>query len=316
MLVPLTMKQCPQCGQTFEDGLAFCQRDGAPLRAAAPPPIPPPATGYGAPPTGYGPPPGGYGPAPGAPPPYAPPAYAAPPRKGFTPTQALLGGGMLLLAGGGAAYFFLRGNATPKTATAAPAADTTAAVAAQAPAYDAASGASSSTTGASIGTRYADSPRDGFVALRSTPSTTSGTRLLQIPHGEEVEVLHENGPAGRVSGRDGRWIQVRYRGTVGWAFSGFLASPHSGLADGQVPINQYGVINQPIAGYLNLRAGPTVRHAILSRMYTGERVLVVACNQRVERGTSGRMGRWCRLTHGSVDGWAFDAFIDGIGPDG
>ena len=74
----------------------------------------------------------------------------------------------------------------------------------------------------STGNAWVNSPGDGFLALRSYPSTDAGYRILQIPHGANVRVLGCQSYTARVSGRSGRWCRVSYGGYTGWAFDGWL----------------------------------------------------------------------------------------------
>lgn len=67
-----------------------------------------------------------------------------------------------------------------------------------------------------------NSPGDGFLALRSEPSSNYGYRVLQIPHGAMVRVLGCQNYMQSVGGRNGRWCQVYYAGYTGWAFDGWL----------------------------------------------------------------------------------------------
>ncbi|QQS33814.1 MAG: SH3 domain-containing protein [Acidobacteriota bacterium] len=71
-------------------------------------------------------------------------------------------------------------------------------------------------------TAWVNSPGDGFLALRSDPSADVGYRILQIPHGAEVRVISCQDRSIRIGGRSGRWCRVRYDGTTGWAFDGWL----------------------------------------------------------------------------------------------
>ena len=68
-------------------------------------------------------------------------------------------------------------------------------------------------------TAKANSPGDGFLALRSQPSTQTGTRILKIPHGAPITVW---GCLEKQSGSKGRWCQVDYNGTKGWANDGYV----------------------------------------------------------------------------------------------
>lgn len=65
-----------------------------------------------------------------------------------------------------------------------------------------------------------ESPRDGFLALRSLPSSEIGDRLTTIPHGARV-ALGACGPVTSAN-RRGRWCQASYGGYSGWVFDGYL----------------------------------------------------------------------------------------------
>ncbi len=65
----------------------------------------------------------------------------------------------------------------------------------------------------------ANSPNDGFLALRTAPSSETGERILQIPHGAEIKVL---GCQQAIKGKKGRWCRVDYNGTLGWANDGWM----------------------------------------------------------------------------------------------
>jgi hypothetical protein len=64
-----------------------------------------------------------------------------------------------------------------------------------------------------------NSPGDGFLALRTGPSSSTGDRILEIPHGATVTVLACQSAA---KGKKGKWCKVNYNGNAGWAFDGFL----------------------------------------------------------------------------------------------
>ncbi len=67
----------------------------------------------------------------------------------------------------------------------------------------------------------ANSPRDGFLALRSEPSSESGYRIAQIPHGAALTVLGCP-KSSNVGKMPGRWCQIVYNGQSGWAFDAFI----------------------------------------------------------------------------------------------
>ena len=61
------------------------------------------------------------------------------------------------------------------------------------------------------------SPGDGFLALRTYPSSSVGDRLLKIPHGASVTVGGCLAPSG-----GGRWCRASYNGYSGWVFDKYL----------------------------------------------------------------------------------------------
>ncbi|MEO7539314.1 MAG: SH3 domain-containing protein, partial [Pyrinomonadaceae bacterium] len=66
-----------------------------------------------------------------------------------------------------------------------------------------------------------NSPNDGFLALRTFPSSEAGTRILQIPHGETITVggcLSGN----KIKGKPGKWCRASYNGYSGWVFDAYL----------------------------------------------------------------------------------------------
>jgi hypothetical protein len=70
-------------------------------------------------------------------------------------------------------------------------------------------------------TARANSPGDGFLALRSEPDSETGYRITKIPHGAELTVIACPKPS-NVGKMPGRWCQVIYNGQPGWAFDGFM----------------------------------------------------------------------------------------------
>lgn len=71
-------------------------------------------------------------------------------------------------------------------------------------------------------TAKVNSPNDGFLALRSEPSTQRGSQILKIPHGAIVSLQNCEKTATTISGRSGRWCEVEYNGNYGWVFSAWL----------------------------------------------------------------------------------------------
>lgn len=66
-----------------------------------------------------------------------------------------------------------------------------------------------------------NSPGDGWLALRTEPSTQTGRRILKIPHGTLLTLGACTGV--RTSGRlRARWCETSYRGYEGWVFDYYL----------------------------------------------------------------------------------------------
>ncbi len=70
-----------------------------------------------------------------------------------------------------------------------------------------------------VTTAKVNSPGDGFLALRTGPSSSTGERILEIPHGATVTVTACQSAE---KGKKGKWCKVNYNGNAGWAFDGFL----------------------------------------------------------------------------------------------
>jgi len=70
-------------------------------------------------------------------------------------------------------------------------------------------------------TARANSPGDGFLALRTLPSAQIGERIAKIPHGATVSI-GACGPVITPVKRSGRWCQASYNGMSGWVFDAYL----------------------------------------------------------------------------------------------
>lgn len=66
------------------------------------------------------------------------------------------------------------------------------------------------------------SSNDGFLAMRSAPSTQSGKQILKIPTGATVEVKDCKQNMITIGSRRGRWCLVSYGGETGWVFDAWL----------------------------------------------------------------------------------------------
>jgi len=71
-------------------------------------------------------------------------------------------------------------------------------------------------------TAKANSPNDGFLALRNLPSTDIGQRIAKIPHGAEVKIIICSEQSTTIAGRTGHWCMVTYEEQTGWVFDVWL----------------------------------------------------------------------------------------------
>lgn len=92
---------------------------------------------------------------------------------------------------------------------------------------------------------WVNSPRDGFLALRSQPSAKEGVRLSKVPHATQLALAE----CVSTSTAD-RWCRTTYDGQSGWVFARFLTKGNEPVAD------IYGAVQTP-------RKGDPVRTAIL-----------------------------------------------------
>lgn len=73
-----------------------------------------------------------------------------------------------------------------------------------------------------IATVTADSPGDGFLALRSEPNSEIGERLAKIPHGTAFTIGSCLEYKITARGNRGRWCTANYNGQTGWVFDAFV----------------------------------------------------------------------------------------------
>ncbi|MFK7939825.1 MAG: SH3 domain-containing protein [Roseovarius sp.] len=136
-------------------------------------------------------------------------------------------------------------------------------------------------------TRYVYSAGDGFLNLRTGPSTDYEI-IKPMYNGQRVWVIT----------RKGNWQQVRHEsGTVGWAYQSYLIAQ---------PVMEGGryYVNSPGDGYLNLRTGPSGSAAIIRQMPHGSSLNV-----------TGHVGKWLSVVHQSgAQGWAFHRYLSSTRP--
>jgi len=66
-----------------------------------------------------------------------------------------------------------------------------------------------------------NSPGDGFLALRTLPSSEIGERIIKIPNGATLTIGF-CGPVVKPVKRTGRWCTASYEGHTGWVFDAYL----------------------------------------------------------------------------------------------
>jgi hypothetical protein len=242
------MKQCPNCRTTYtDDALRFCLADGAALVSSAPNGAETVQIPFDKNPVRVN------VPLDSAPTVFTPPVSSPQSKgKGAGLIIGVVLGVLLLflLIGGVAAFLLLRSNDDKKAtgASASPLGSPTAAPSVPPPAapidetaalkeklanlekqmrdqsnqkLPAATPETSSPPKQAPTTARANSPRDGFLALRSEPNSETGARIAKIPHGATLTVLGcpKSSNVGKMSGR---WCQVIYNGQSGWAFDAFM----------------------------------------------------------------------------------------------
>ena len=241
------MKQCPNCKTTYTDeSLRFCLADGAnliSLSEEAPPTV---QMSFNKDPMRVD-----------IPPDSAPTVFALPGSQPSKPAKksvlpiiiGVVGFLLLLVIGGIAAFILLRSNSDKKAGvvvsstpfvatTASPTATTSTTNDETARLKEEMANLQKqleqqknqpkttqndpiSTPKQTVNTARANSPRDGFLALRSEPNSETGYRIAKVPHGATLTVLGCPKPS-NVGKMEGRWCQVVYNGQAGWAFDAFM----------------------------------------------------------------------------------------------
>ena len=77
-------------------------------------------------------------------------------------------------------------------------------------------------------TATVNTPGDGFLSLRSEPSTRRGSRLRKIPHGTQVQLAECTTEAD-----SGSWCRTTYSGATGWVFERYLVRTPAVLPAGK-----------------------------------------------------------------------------------
>lgn len=245
---------------------------------------------------------------------YPPPGYPPPQPKSNLPVILGVALGVLALALV-ALFLFVRGGSDDAYPESTPA-PTAAAPAAPAPsgATPPPPGAAAAPAAASSSRRYANSPGDGFLALRSDPSVSSGSRLVQIPHGAPVDIGGCDGPSATIGGRSGRWCRASYDGRSGYVFDAFLASSQPGprsapaarSGGGSVaagPTEEAETYYQVVGAALNFRSGPSINASRVGTLSRGDTFTTSRCEVS-ERYEKGKSRLWCSaVSDGGLRGW-------------
>jgi hypothetical protein len=71
-------------------------------------------------------------------------------------------------------------------------------------------------------TARVNSPKDGFLSLRSEPNADYGERIAKIPHGSRVTIENCDRTSVKIGGRDGRWCLITYGDHTGYVFDAWL----------------------------------------------------------------------------------------------
>ncbi|NOT47113.1 MAG: SH3 domain-containing protein [Acidobacteria bacterium] len=68
----------------------------------------------------------------------------------------------------------------------------------------------------------ANSPADGFLALRSEPNSETGKRIFKIPHGAKLQIGACGDYITTQKNNYGRWCRAAYAGYSGWVFDKYV----------------------------------------------------------------------------------------------
>ncbi len=122
---------------------------------------------------------------------------------------------------------------------------------------------------------------EGYLNLRAGPGTIHDVARRLAP-GDRVSVLETMG----------KWARVRLpSGERGWVSLDYLE--RAAATDGVLFVARTG------AGYLNMRVGAGTGHAVIRRVYPGDRLLPL-----------GREGDWLRVRHATgTEGWVHGDYV-------
>lgn len=145
-----------------------------------------------------------------------------------------------------------------------------------------------------------NAPGDGFLALRSEPSTSTGVRLLKIPHGTALNL----GSCAPNPGGD-NWCMTTYRGQTGWILDRYLkplkASARAEQASSGTPVLIGGDVDGDACsigavsgltpggdGFLAVRSGPGSSYKLVGKLL--ENQVIAICNSSPD-------GKWIGVVY-------------------
>ncbi|MCP4459174.1 MAG: SH3 domain-containing protein [Cytophagales bacterium] len=80
------------------------------------------------------------------------------------------------------------------------------------------------------------------LRMRDMPDL-NGKKLDVIPYGDRVTILVEKDEVLDLGGTYGKWTKVKWGGTVGWVYGGFLIGLHPDSAKSSLDIDDYTALN-------------------------------------------------------------------------
>lgn len=132
-------------------------------------------------------------------------------------------------------------------------------------------------------TLYVKRTGEGYLNLRDGPGTRHDV-LRRLAPGDRVDVTETLGA----------WYRVRLpSGQLGWVSGDHLEQRAAAVPRGPL------YVARSTEGYLNLRAGPGTGHAILRRIYPGDRLVPMAAR-----------GDWIAVRHATgAEGWVHGDYV-------
>ena len=128
---------------------------------------------------------------------------------------------------------------------------------------------------------------DLSISLLSAPSM-SATAIMDIAHGTQVTVLHN----------DGSWCRVKVAGVEGYLLTTQLDFDATGVTPTEAPLQGIKAIVNSDANTLNLRAGSSTEATVIAQIPKGTTIVVT------QRGDT-----WCAVTWGDLSGYVMTKYL-------